>query len=219
MIGIAVLDDHPLALRGVESILAQASDVTILVSCTTIEELRSSLPVPGPDVILLDLYHDGAAACLGAVTEFAAVSRVLVMSASGRPEDVTAAIKAGACGYITKDTQAEMFLAAIYTAAGGGFWLSPRLADILYSQLAAQPGQRAATAAKPASAQQLSPREEEALALIARGLTHTQVATRMGISPATVDTYVERIRSKLQLGNKAELTRAAMERTITGRST
>jgi DNA-binding CsgD family transcriptional regulator len=56
----------------------------------------------------------------------------------------------------------------------------------------------------------LSPREEETLDLIARGFTHAQVARRMGISKATVDTYVERIRGKLQVGNKAELTRAAM---------
>jgi DNA-binding NarL/FixJ family response regulator len=58
----------------------------------------------------------------------------------------------------------------------------------------------------------LSPREEQALELIARGFTHAQAARRMGVSKTTVDTYVERIRIKLQVGNKAELTRAAINR-------
>lgn len=65
----------------------------------------------------------------------------------------------------------------------------------------------------------LSPREEQALDFIARGFTHAQTARRMGVTKATVDTYVERIRAKLQVGNKAELTRAALSRITRGEET
>ncbi|TKA08886.1 response regulator transcription factor [Actinacidiphila oryziradicis] len=215
VIGIAIVDDHPIALRGIDYLLADVDDIKVVAAADSVEELRRQLADapdgPTPDVILLDLYHDGDTACLEAIAELATSTRVLVISASGRPEDVTGAIRAGACGYITKNTPLEMFRTAIYTAAGGGFWLSSKLADILCTELSNHrpPPQ----APKPSDgAQPLAPREEETLSLIARGFTHTQVATRMGISRATVDTYVERIRTKLQLGNKAELTRAALAR-------
>jgi DNA-binding NarL/FixJ family response regulator len=81
------------------------------------------------------------------------------------------------------------------------------LADILHTQMTGQ-----ARPSPPDPRALLSPREEQALDLIARGYTHAQAATRMGVTKATVDTYVERIRAKLQVGNKAELTRAALQR-------
>jgi DNA-binding NarL/FixJ family response regulator len=99
-----------------------------------------------------------------------------------------------------------LLLAAVRTVVAGGFALSPQLADILQAELGRSP--RGPGADIP----ELSVREDQALMLIARGFTHGQVATRMGVSKSTVDTYVERIRSKLQVGNKAELTRAALER-------
>jgi DNA-binding NarL/FixJ family response regulator len=101
-----------------------------------------------------------------------------------------------------------MLVAAVHTVASGGFALSSQLADILQGELARVPAAAGAAAGTPG----LSPREEEALDLIARGLTHAQAASRMGVSRATVDTYVERIRAKLHVGNKAELARAAIER-------
>lgn len=216
MIGIAIVDDHPIALRGIEYLLADVDDIDVVVTAASVAELRARLArspdAPAPDVILLDLYHDGESACFEAIAELAASVRVLVISASGRPEDVTGAIRAGACGYITKNTPLEQFRTAIYTAAGGGFWLSSQLADILCTQLGVPQPEPESHKQSGGGPQPLAPREEETLSLIARGFTHAQVASRMGISRATVDTYVERIRAKLQLGNKAELTRAALQR-------
>jgi DNA-binding NarL/FixJ family response regulator len=101
-----------------------------------------------------------------------------------------------------------MLISAVRTVASGGFVLSSQLADILQGELAQPATIGRAAADVPA----LSPREEETLDLIARGLTHAQAASRMGVSRATVDTYIERIRAKLHVGNKAELARAAIER-------
>jgi DNA-binding NarL/FixJ family response regulator len=159
-------------------------------------------------VILLDLYLDGDESCLDVIPKLCQNHKVLVVSASGRSADVLGAIRAGACGYVTKLADPLMLVAAVHTVASGGFALSSQLADILRGELARVPAAAGTAAATPA----LSPREEEALDLVARGLTHAQAASRMGVSRATVDTYVERIRAKLHVRNKAELARAAIER-------
>jgi DNA-binding NarL/FixJ family response regulator len=206
MVRVAIVDDHPVARRGVAAALADAGDFEVVASVDVPDALVAALAdAPEyPDVVILDLYHDGEHPCIAAVAALSAVGRVLVMSASGRSADVLGAVRAGAGGYITKQAQPAQFATAVQTVAAGGFWLSSQLADILQTQLGAS--------GRPDPPVRLSPREEQALDLIARGFTHGQAATRMGVSKATVDTYIERIRGKLHVGNKAELTRAALRR-------
>jgi DNA-binding NarL/FixJ family response regulator len=226
MIRVAIVDDHPIARRGVEQVLTETGAVHVVASAADPSGLLASLTAGDDagldlDLIVLDLYHDGDEPCLDAVSQLSAGARVLVMSVSGRPGDVVGAIRAGAAGYITKLASPEAFVSAVEAVAAGGFYLSSQLADILQAQLGRpqpqpqpQPdeGPRPARQAVSTSAGALSRREEETLSLIARGFTHAQAATRMGVSKATVDTYIERIRTKLQVGNKAELTRAALTR-------
>jgi len=209
LIQVAIVDDHPVARRGLQSILAEAGDIEVSAAVATPAGLSRAGPGEvHPDVIMLDLYLDGDEPCLDVIPTLRQDHKVLVVSASGRPADVLGAIRAGACGYVTKLADPPMLVAAVRTVASGGFALSSQLADILQGELARVPAAAGTTAATPA----LSPREEEALDLVARGLTHAQAASRMGVSRATVDTYVERIRAKLHVGNKAELARAAIER-------
>ncbi|MDQ2810513.1 MAG: response regulator transcription factor [Actinomycetota bacterium] len=213
LIQVAIVDDHPVARRGLQSILADAGDIQVSAAVATPAELSlAGVGAGRPDVIMLDLYHDGDEPCVGAIATLSQDHRVLVVSASGRPADVLGAIRAGACGYVTKLADPPLLVAAVRTVAGGGFALSSQLADILRGALAAVPAATGTAAAAAAGTPALSPREEEALDLIARGLTHAQAASRMGVSRATVDTYVERIRAKLHVGNKAELAQAAIER-------
>jgi DNA-binding NarL/FixJ family response regulator len=136
---------------------------------------------------------------------------VLVISASRSPGDVLAALQAGASGFLTKQAGDEAVLTAVRRVAGAGFYLSAQLADILQADLAATTGTKAAPAKPPAT---LSAREQEVLSLIARGFTHSQTASRLGVSASTVDTYVARIRAKLGLGNKAQLALAALEQQL-----
>jgi two-component system nitrate/nitrite response regulator NarL len=212
MIQVAIVDDHPIARRGVEQVLTEGGGMRVLASVATAAELATHLKDGdgSPDLVVLDLYHAGEEPCLAAVAELRTSVRVLVMSVSGRAEDVLGAIRAGASGYITKQASPAMFVAAVETVAAGGFWLSSQLADIVQSELVRPAGRASRSAGAAGGA--LSAREAETLDWIARGFTHAQVATRMGVSKATVDTYVERIRIKLQVGNKAELTRAALTR-------
>jgi DNA-binding NarL/FixJ family response regulator len=202
VIRIAVIDDHELIRHGLDHLLRPFDDLDVVFQGAGIADLRSA--DLDHDVLILDLYLATDRPCVAEIRELSAVTRVLVVSASGRPADVLAAIRSGAHGYVTKDAPAELVVDAVRTLAAGGFYLSAGLADILHNELGAPPSD----AARP----RLSRREEEVLAYIAQGFTHAQVARRMEITKATVDTYVERIRTKLQVGNKAQLTRAALDR-------
>jgi len=215
MVRVAIVDDHPIARYGVKQVLARMDGLQVVASAASPSELADHMPGTDerPDVVILDLYYGGDAPCLEAIGQLGTAARVLVMSASGRPADVLGAIRAGAAGYITKQADGLMFAAAVEAVARGGFWLSAELADIVHAELSRPPRQDPHPARpRRLTADDLSPREQETLTLIASGFTYSQVATRMGISKATVDTYIERIRGKLQVGNKAELIRAALER-------
>ncbi|MET8854245.1 response regulator transcription factor [Amycolatopsis sp. NPDC004625] len=200
---IALLDDHPVARRGLEQALTDLPDGIVALSTGSADELTGVLSAGDSevDVVVLDLYLGGEQPSLELVRQVAAAHNVLVMSASGRPADVVGAVRAGAHGYLTKQCSLDVIVAAVTTVAAGGFALSPKLADILHAELA-----------RPNPTADLSPREQQTLEYISCGLTHAQAAARMGVKESTVDTYVERIRAKLQVGNKAELTAAWQRR-------
>jgi DNA-binding NarL/FixJ family response regulator len=206
MIRVAIVDDHPMTRRGMQAILGDHEDIAVTLSVATPKDLHAACAGGWPDVILLDLYLADGLPCIATIGELRERARVLVVSASALTRDVVAAIRAGANGYVTKLADPELLVSSTRTVASGGFALSAELADILHSRLTPDPPTQ-----QPEQVP-LSPREEQALDLIAHGFTQSQVATRMGVSAATVNTYVERIRAKLQVGNKAELTRAAIDR-------
>ncbi|HEY4852061.1 MAG TPA: response regulator transcription factor [Streptosporangiaceae bacterium] len=207
MIAVGIVDDHPVVRHGLSYLLGQWPGLTLASSAATVSELG---PTDSLDVVVLDLYLGSDQPALESVAQIAASTPVLVISASARPEDVLGAIGAGASGYLTKDCQPELLAGGVLTAASGGFALTGELADIVRS------AQHHAGAEGGASARaRLSPREDQTLSYIARGFTHEQIATRLGIRKTTVNTYVERIRDKLQVGNKADLTRVALGRPST----
>ncbi|MWA05870.1 response regulator [Actinomadura sp. LD22] len=192
MLRLAIVDDHPVARRGLAAILAEDADLEVVASVAA----PAALPgLDGLDVVLCDLYLDGDRPAVAAVRELSRVTRVLVVSAASRPADVLACMAAGAAGYATKDMEEDALRAAVREVAAGGFHLSPQLAAIV----------GAAERSRPGGGTALTAREREALDWIARGMTHAQAARRMGVAPSTVDTYVKRIRARLRLGNKAEL--------------
>jgi DNA-binding NarL/FixJ family response regulator len=205
MIAVGIVDDHPVVRHGLAHLLEQWPGVTVVASGATISELGSADSL---DVVVLDLYLGTDDPALESITLLAASTPVLVVSASACPADVLGAIRAGASGYLTKDCQPELLAAGVLTTASGGFALTSELADIVQSARPRDAGPDGDTSALA----HLSPREEQTLSYIARGFTHEQIATRLGIRKSTVNTYVERIRDKLQVGNKADLTRAALTR-------
>ena len=214
MIQVVIVGDHPVACHGVAAMLSGFRDITVTMRLSSSSELADHAGDLPADVILFDLSLRSDQPCFADISLLRSSASVLVISASGRPSDVLGAIKAGACGYLTMQADMDTLVSAVRMVARGGFVLSADLAGILAAELVRS---EAPAEDKPAMATDaLSPREEQALHLIARGFTHAQAAHRMGVTKATFDTYVKRIRSKLQLGNKAELVRAAMLRAAGG---
>jgi DNA-binding NarL/FixJ family response regulator len=129
----------------------------------------------------------------------------LALSVSDAPEDVIAIIRAGARGYVTKTIDAERLADAIERVAEGDAVFSPRLAGFVLDAF------RGAPRAESSELDQLTPREQEVLRLIARGYLYKEVAHNLGISAKTVEAHVAAVLRKLQLTNRHELSRWAME--------
>jgi DNA-binding NarL/FixJ family response regulator len=193
MIPVATVDEHPVVLRGYATIFDGQPDVRIAAAVGDPADLPD---LPAGVVVIYDWQPFGERARPEVVRDLSTRGRVLVVSQSHEPDDIAAAIRAGACGYLTKDSHEQEYVAAVRAVwAGTGYVVSRRSG-------AARP--------TPTVRPVLSGREQEALAYIGRGFTHQQTARRMGVSKATVDTYVGRIRTKLHVGNKAELALAAL---------
>ncbi|WP_116437376.1 response regulator transcription factor [Frankia sp. CcI49] len=159
------------------------------------------------DIVILD-FGAGSASPVEAVRDVRSIGRVLAVSESLDGEKAFSLLKAGACGYISSSAPCSTFAVAVRAVAMDGFYLPSPLAEAFFADRALDAP--AADTVRP----RLSEREEQVLGLIAEGLTHGQIATRLGVAVTTVNTYVRRTRAKLALGNKAELVRVALERQL-----
>jgi DNA-binding NarL/FixJ family response regulator len=187
-----LLVSSPLFLKGLTQALTAAGIRVVAVRSSPAED-----PSWLADAALIDAAALPCPGDLTPITEAARCTSVLVLINEGATDEHVY-LRAGAMGVVSKAESAEGIVRAVQ-AVTSGTRMCATTAD------SAPPAERA-----PAVGCQLSDREEQVLHLIAKGLTHGQIATRLSISPHTVDTYVKRIRSKLGVGNKAELTRAAL---------
>jgi len=139
--------------------------------------------------------------------------RILALSVSDAAEDVIGAIRAGARGYVTKTISTPELLDAMAVVAGGDAVFSPRLAGFVLDAFASSPEPVGAVHFDP-ELDQLTAREREVLRLIARGYAYKEVARELFISIKTVETHVSAVLRKLQLSNRHQLARWAMERRL-----
>ncbi|HUR04742.1 MAG TPA: response regulator transcription factor [Nonomuraea sp.] len=207
MVRVMVVDDHPMWRDGVARDLAEAGYEVV----AAVGEGRQALRVAGavlPEVVVLDLRlpdMSGAEVAKG-LAAMSPSPRVLVLSASAEQDDVLDAVKAGASGYLVKSASREEFLDAVRRTADGDAVFTPGLAGLVlgeYRRLAAQPA--------PAEGPRLTERETEVLRLVAKGLSYRQIAGRLVLSHRTVQNHVQNTLQKLQLHNRVELVRYAIE--------
>lgn len=194
MIRTDILVASPIFLVGLHRTLTSAG-IKVVAARTTIEQEPSWLA----DVVLIDVDALWVPEGFAYLAETVRYTPVLVLD-NRRAAAGDACLRAGATGIVSKDETAEGLVEAV-RAVIAGTRVDAGHAD------APPSGERSVAAGQLS---ELSEREEQVLGQISRGLTHGQIATRLGISPHTVDTYVKRIRAKLGAGNKAELTRAAL---------
>jgi DNA-binding NarL/FixJ family response regulator len=231
-----LVEDHAVFRAGVRAELGEAVEVV-----GEADEVAAAIELINervPDVVLLDVHLPGGGgrAVLEGVLPHHPEVQFLALSVSDAPEDVIAVIRAGARGYITKTISGGELLQAVYRVGAGDAVFSPRLAGFVLDAFANATANAAANATNatdatdPASAadgtlgtlqsgldpelNQLSPREQQVLRLIARGYTYKEVARDLTISAKTVESHVSSVLRKLQLSTRHELTKWATDRRL-----
>jgi DNA-binding NarL/FixJ family response regulator len=209
-ITVMVVDDHPMWREGVARDLTEAGFDVVATASTGTEALTRATAVR-PRVVVLDLQipaPTGVEVTARLVKDDPTV-RVLILSASGEQEDVLEAVKAGSTGYLVKSASRAELLSAVARVAEGDTVFTPGLAGLVlgeYRRLSDTPGY----SANPETPR-LTERETEVLRLVAKGLSYKQIAERLFLSHRTVQNHVQNTLRKLQLHNRVQLVRYAIE--------
>ena len=208
--GVVIVDDHELFRKGVRSELEGLVDVR--AEAGNVEAAVRAIEAERPDVVLLDVHMPGGGGVevIRQVAESRPSQRFLALSVSDDPDDVIAVVRAGARGYVTKTISGVELAEAIVRVKGGDAVFSPRLAGFVLDAFA---GEIPASQIDP-ELDQLTLREREVLRLIARGYLYKEIARELSISPKTVEAHVSAVLRKLQLSNRHELGRWAVERRL-----
>jgi len=213
VIGVVLADDQALLRAGLRALLDAEPDITVLGEASDGGEALALVRELHPDVVLMDIRMPGTdgleATRLIAAEPALAATRVVVLTTFDLDEYVFEAIRAGASGFLVKDTEPTELLRAVRAVAGGDALLSPRVTRRLIGEFATRsrpsPG-RAAERLAP-----LTDREREVVALVGEGLSNDEIADRLVVSPSTAKTHVSRAMVKLQVRDRAHLVVLAYE--------
>lgn len=204
---VMVVDDHPMWRDAVERDLVTAGFEVVGVAANGSEAV-SRFPACRPQVVVLDLQIPAPSGV--EVTETVLKqdpsARVLILSASGEQTDVLAAVKAGATGYLLKSASRADLIDAVRRVARGDTVFTPGLAGLVLGEF-----RRLADPSAEDSIPELTERETEVLKMVAKGMSYKEIADRLVLSHRTVQNHVQNTLRKLQMHNRVELTRWAIE--------
>ena len=201
MIRVLLADDHKIVRDGLKGILAATADLRAAGEAASGDEALALVKAGDYDVVMLDMSMPGLSGMdlIKRLKVEKPKLRILVLSMHGEQQYAVRALKAGASGYLNKDSAAEMLVGAIRKIAGGGVHITETAAASLL-----QAGEKSRHEA-------LSDREFEVLRLLAEGLGPTEIGDKLHLSVKTVSTHKTRILEKLRLGSTAELVRYALD--------
>ncbi len=205
-IRVMVVDDHPMWRDAVEGDLLAAGFDVVGVAATG-DEAIARFPACRPQVVVLDLQIPGpnGVEVTAEVLRVDPSARVLILSASGEQSDVLEAVKAGATGYLIKSASRDELLDAVRRVAAGDSVFTAGLAGLVLGEY-----RRMSDPAEP-DHPQLTDRETDVLKMVAKGMSYKQIAERLVLSHRTVQNHVQNTLRKLQMHNRVELTRYAIE--------
>ena len=213
MIRVAVVDDQALVRAGFQMLLDSAPDLDVVGSAADGAAAIELIVRTQPDVVLMDIrmpVMDGLDATRRILTDDRCANvHVLMLTTFDLDEYVYAALRAGASGFLLKDTPPADLLAGVRLVAAGEALLSPTITKHLIESFVQRP-----TEAEPLDASRLAvltDRERDVLTLVAKGLSNAEVGTQLYISPATVKTHVARILTKIDARDRAQLIVIAYE--------
>jgi DNA-binding NarL/FixJ family response regulator len=210
-IGVVIADDQALVRAGFTSLLRAQPDIDVLGEAGDGEEAVSMAAALEPDIVLMDIRMPGldgleATRRIGADERLARV-KVIILTTFGLDEYVFEAIRAGASGFLVKDTEPEELVHAVRVVAAGDALLSPVVTKRLIEEFAT----RAKEPRGGAGLDELTDREREVVALVGMGLSNEEIAQRLVLSVATAKTHVSRAMSKLRARDRAQLVVMAYE--------
>jgi DNA-binding NarL/FixJ family response regulator len=211
---VLIVDDHQLFRAGVRAELEGLIDIA--GDAATVEDAVREIGALGPDVVLLDVHmpDGGGVEVIRRATAEGTAPRFLALSVSDAAEDVIAVIRAGARGYVTKSISGPELADAVRRVHDGDAVFSPKLAGFVLDAFAGRAPAPAPGVADDDALDHLTPREREVLRHLARGYLYKEIALRLGISAKTVEAHVSAVLRKLQLSNRHELSRWAVERRL-----
>ena len=199
---LIAIDDHPLFRKGVSDLIGMESSLSMIGEAANGEEGLALATELTPDLILLDLNMKGmdGIATLKAIKESDLDARVVMLTVSDHEDDVVAALRAGADGYLLKDMEPEDTLDYLRQAAAGKMAISERLTELLAHALRHE-------ASHPSDLNQagLTAREDQILKLIAQGLSNKMIARNLDITEGTVKVHVKHLLKKLNLRSRVEV--------------
>ncbi|QID19915.1 response regulator transcription factor [Nitrogeniibacter mangrovi] len=202
MIRLLLVDDHAVVREGYRRLLERRGDLHIVAEAGTAGEALNAFREHGPDVVVLDLALPdmGGVELIGRLRARDANARILAFSMHREPLFAAQALKAGALGYVTKSSEPNVLVQAVYKVASGARMISPDIAPELAMALLDE---------APDPLRDLSPREFEVLRLLLDGHSHEAIGQRLSISPKTVQNCHYQIKSKVGAKNDMELARIA----------
>ncbi|MFE3997291.1 response regulator [Nocardioides sp. YIM B13467] len=211
MIRVLLVDDQPLIRSGFRALLDIEDDIEVVAEAADGVEAVALAREHLPDVAMVDIQMpvaDGLEATRRIAADPALSDvHVVILTNYGMDEYVLEALRAGAAGFLVKDVQPEDFVHAVRVAARGDALLAPSVTRALIDHYVSQPS----PADAPLGLAELTNREREAVALVARGMTNDQVAEAMVISVLTAKTHINRAMTKLHARDRAQLVVVAYE--------
>jgi DNA-binding NarL/FixJ family response regulator len=213
-IRVLLVDDDDLMRAGLKAVLSSDNRIDVVGEAPNGRAAIASVRALRPDLVLMDVRMpdlDGIAATRQILTGDAE-TRIVILTTFEDDEYIFGALNAGASGFLLKRTRPEELLAAVHTVAAGDALLSPSVTRTVIARMAHQPTPDLTGSDR---LEELTPREREVLALIARGLSNTEIAVHLVIEESTVKTHVKRILMKLRLRDRVQAVIFAYENGIT----
>jgi DNA-binding NarL/FixJ family response regulator len=212
---VLLADDQGLVRAGFRALLDAEPDLEVVAEAADGAQALDLCGRERPDVVLMDIRMprmDGLEATRRITSDPAlARTRVIVLTTFELDEYVFGALRAGASGFLLKDIDPPDLLAAVRVVAGGEALLAPRLTRRLIEAFVQQERARPPAVGEGEELEELTPREREVLALVGRGLSNSEIADKLVLSPLTAKTHVARLFSKLDARDRAQLVVIAYE--------
>jgi DNA-binding NarL/FixJ family response regulator len=199
VIRVVIADDQPVVRQGLRTFLELHDDIDVVGEAEDGEQALAAIAATEPDVVLMDLVMprlDGVGA-IERLRELGSAARVIVLTSFLDEDKVLPAVRAGAAGYLLKDTEPAELVRAIRVVDGGDALLHPAVAARVLREIVADGDRRERH-------ELLTPREREVLALIARGRANKAIALDLGVAEKTVKTHVGNILGKLGLSDRTQ---------------